>query len=45
MIPLVYGNAIKNGQTNSSAYQKGSEANNTLKNFVDQKVMQLPTLG
>lgn len=36
MIPLVYGNAIKNGQTNSSAYQKGSEANNTLKNFVDQ---------
>ena len=37
MIPLVYGNAIKNGQTNSSAYQKGSEANNTLKNFVDQE--------
>lgn len=36
MIPLVYGNAIKNGQTNSSAYQKGSNANNTLKNFVDQ---------
>lgn len=37
MIPLVYGNAIKNGQTNSGAYQKGSEANNTLKNFVDQE--------
>lgn len=37
MIPLVYGNAIKNGQANSSAYQKGSEANNTLKNFVDQE--------
>lgn len=37
MIPLVYGNAIKNGQTNSSAYQKGCEANNTLKNFVDQE--------
>lgn len=37
MILLVYGNAIKNGQTNSSAYQKGSEANNTLKNFVDQE--------
>lgn len=36
MIPLVYGNAIKNGQTNSSAYQKGSNANNTLRNFVDQ---------
>lgn len=36
IIPLVYGNAIKNGQTNSSAYQKGSNANNTLKNFVDQ---------
>ncbi|BBA29767.1 hypothetical protein [Prevotella melaninogenica] len=36
MIPLVYGNAIKNGQTNSSAYQKGSDANNTLRNFVDQ---------
>ncbi len=36
MIPLVYGNAIKNGQTNSSAYQKGSNTNNTLKNFVDQ---------
>lgn len=36
MIPLVYGNAIKYGQTNSSAYQKGSNANNTLRNFVDQ---------
>ena len=36
MIPLVYCNAIKNGQTNSSAYQKGSNANNTLRNFVDQ---------
>ena len=36
MITLVYGNAIKYGQTNSSAYQKGSNANNTLRNFVDQ---------
>ena len=34
-IPLVYGNAIKNGATNLSAYYTSNSGSNILKNFVD----------
>ena len=34
-IPLVYGNAIKNGATNSSSYQTSNRGNHILRNFKD----------
>lgn len=34
-LPLVYGNAIKNGTTNSSAYISSASGSNVLKNFIN----------
>ena len=40
-LPLIYGNAIKNGQTNKAAYHTDKKGENILRDFVDYKDKQI----